>query len=75
MIKKISIGKAVKKIFLNIVFDTNLIVVSEKIIIINPIKKVISLSLWYLGLSFEIIINKYLEMKKQFQTTKEKRDE
>ena len=38
--------------------ETSLIVVSEKIITVNPIKKVINLSLWYFEFSFEIIINK-----------------
>ena len=38
--------------------EINLIVVSEKIIIKNPIKKVLILSLLYLEFSFDVVINK-----------------
>ena len=41
-----------------LILEINLIVVSEKIITKNPIKKVLILSLLYLEFSFDVVINK-----------------
>ena len=51
-------GIITKLVFWIVSLDMNLIVVSEKIIILKPVKKVISLNLEYFGLSFDDVIRR-----------------